>query len=142
MSPCFSFSDFLSMCSIFPFPLAPPTPSFSLFPPTFPYSSLLFHFFPGFFLAHFLSLPSPAMTNIVVCCAHIFSDSVAFGRERGNESIENGAMGDCAARVGVDVGVGAFFCQVIRGLSFQAAVPKSFTMKMEPLSGHDLPPNR
>lgn len=32
--------------------------------------------------------------------------------------------------------------QVITGLVFQAAVPKSFTMKMEPLSGHELPPLR
>lgn len=31
--------------------------------------------------------------------------------------------------------------QEISGLVFQAAVPKSFTMKMESLSGHELPPH-
>lgn len=33
-------------------------------------------------------------------------------------------------------------CQAITGLVFQAAVPKSFTMKMGSLSGHDLAPHR
>ncbi|CAN0461518.1 unnamed protein product [Laminaria digitata] len=32
--------------------------------------------------------------------------------------------------------------EAISGLVFQAAVPKSFTMKMGSLSGHDLAPHR